>query len=941
MGNESAEANRLDIFLLNSNGCPTRLYELRARLDNRSIWIFNDVRRQKAEELYFEGYNTILSNDEKNCRYAGGCAIIAPKRWTMTRVDTLDNEALVVDLNDENGHGITIGTTYNKPGETRFINLFERINESKQNNKLIVIAADFNAPVRALGGRYDSPAGNKLIEAAAKSNFNWVENFTPTYVSASNAEESNVLDHYFISENLREKINSISVEEAVGSDHMPLRLSIEMAQPVINHKYVDMDHLANTLHFHTDWSVGKYYSASEIDSAVAAFTGKLQFALQNSTREIRSKRLAEFSIGDDTKAAIKRKRIVDRRRRAATSETNKIALQKEFQSCCKLVRKLLDRDRKIHLSKEASSIAMEKDQGLKWKKIRKLTSIGRKSNTAISNLTREDGSTTRTARDIVEEHANRLEQTHQPITTPEMDEEWIKKVNEEAEETLTWNIEGEIEETNEQELHNIIAGLKKKSAPGLDGITHEMLKCIPTKGLKELSEIFNACMRLGYMPLTWKKAEITMLPKPGRDIRYSKNYRPVSLLPTIGKVLERVVKVRLDRITTSKNILPRYASGFRKGRGTTENIVRLVEDGYRAFQSDGVCCAAFLDIDRAFDALWMQGVVKKMKDLGYPRYLVRFVSHYLTDRFLRVKQGDTKSRWIKMCAGTPQGAIISPDLFLIFTADMPLPDKKNEASSLYADDSATWVVSIDLIAAQTALQGTLDKLGVWSTKWRLMPAPQKSNILIITRKTSINSIDGLFRVSLLGSTIPVVKEAKFLGTILDRRLSWKSQFEEMIKKGLQKVFLIRKLSRHLNEPSNLPMQLFDSLITSIFTYNAIQTISASNAVWKTVQKFEERAYRIIFGIAAGTSGGRIVDELVGTRIQEKMRFHALKRLKTMTNTNALIQDLIFDKRGSTNKYVSPIHEILAMTGINVMNDCIMCKSGIRHECVRNCHQRPA
>ena len=92
----------------------------------------------------------------------------------------------------------------------------------------------------------------------------------------------------------------------------------------------------------------------------------------------------------------------------------------------------------------------------------------------------------------------------------------------------------------------------------------------------------------------------------------------------------------------------------------------------------------------------------------------------------------------------------------------------------------------------------------------------------------------------------------------------------MIKRGLQKVFLIRKLSRHLNTPSNLPMELFDSLITSIFSYNAIQTVSAGNTVWKAVKKFEERAYRIIFGIAAGTSGNRIVEELVGTRLQEKM-----------------------------------------------------------------------
>ena len=220
-----------------------------------------------------------------------------------------------------------------------------------------------------------------------------------------------------------------------------------------------------------------------------------------------------------------------------------------------------------------------------------------------------------------------------------------------------------------------------------------------------------------------------------------------------------------------------------------------------------------------------------------------------------------------------------------------------------------------------------------------MPAPQKSSILIFSRKTTINNVDKLFQVTLLGSTIPVVNETKFLGTILDRRLTWQAQFNDMIKRGLPKVFLIRKLSRHLNTPSNLPMQLFDSLITSIFTYNAIQTVSAGNTVWKAVQRFEERAYRIIFGIAAGTSGSRIVDELVGTRLQEKMLSHALRRLKTMTKTNVLVQDLIFDKRESSMKYVSPIHEILRSTGIDVKRDCILCKTGIIHDCARNHRQQ--
>ena len=122
-----------------------------------------------------------------------------------------------------------------------------------------------------------------------------------------------------------------------------------------------------------------------------------------------------------------------------------------------------------------------------------------------------------------------------------------------------------------------------------------------------------------------------------------------------------------------------------------------------------------------------------------------------------------------------------------------------------------------------------------------MPAPKKSSIVVFSRRTSINQIDELLQVVLLGERIPIKKEAKFLGTILDRRLSWSNQFDDMIQRGMQKVFLIRRLSRHLKEPSNLPMQLFDSLITSIFEYNALPTVAAGAGCWKKTEKFEERA----------------------------------------------------------------------------------------------------
>ena len=131
---------------------------------------------------------------------------------------------------------------------------------------------------------------------------------------------------------------------------------MQMMQSTVRRKFIDLDHFANSLHFHTNWTVKKYNSTEEVEEGVSSYIRKLQIALEGATKEIKSKKKGDFNIGKDTIAAIKKKRTIDRKRRAATTESNRSMLQKEFQTCCRLVRKLLERDKKIHLSNEASAI---------------------------------------------------------------------------------------------------------------------------------------------------------------------------------------------------------------------------------------------------------------------------------------------------------------------------------------------------------------------------------------------------------------------------------------------------------------------------------------------------------------------------------------------------------------------------------------------------------
>ena len=192
-----------------------------------------------------------------------------------------------------------------------------------------------------------------------------------------------------------------------------------------------------------------------------------------------------------------------------------------------------------------------------------------------------------------------------------------------------------------------------------------------------------------------------------------------------------------------------------------------------------------LDVDKAFDSLWVDGILYKMLEAKLPTKLIRFFANFLKGRSLRVKMGTARSRWIEMCAGSPQGAILSPDIFLFFSADMPLKDDTLESSSLYADDSCTWCITASLELAQRRLQENISALEKWFLKWRLLPAASKSTIVVFSRRTSINAIDKLLEVKLMDEKIPVVKEAKFLGVVFDRRANWSSYIDELIKKATE------------------------------------------------------------------------------------------------------------------------------------------------------------
>lgn len=231
-----------------------------------------------------------------------------------------------------------------------------------------------------------------------------------------------------------------------------------------------------------------------------------------------------------------------------------------------------------------------------------------------------------------------------------------------------------------------IKKLKRRKAPGLDNITNTLLKNLPRSGVLLLHLIVICCFKLCYFPSEWKVGSVVALPKPGKPPNCPKSFRPISLLSSLSKILEmHILKPIQDHLDASQ-IIPDDQYGFVRGKSSVGQLFRVknhiksnLEQGY----STGMM---LLDVERAFDRVWHAGLLSKMIRYQFPSHVVKLVASFLNHRSFHVKVNRASSSQRPANFGVPQGAILSPILYNIFTSDAPNPSPCNRG--LFADDTA-------------------------------------------------------------------------------------------------------------------------------------------------------------------------------------------------------------------------------------------------------------
>jgi hypothetical protein len=209
------------------------------------------------------------------------------------------------------------------------------------------------------------------------------------------------------------------------------------------------------------------------------------------------------------------------------------------------------------------------------------------------------------------------------------------------------------------EVRVAINKLRATKAPGYDLITGEILKKLPEVGLSAITYLYNSILRTGYFPGQWKVSQIVTILKPGKPAEDVKSYRPISLLPVLSKVFEKLFITRIQPILQSAQIIPDHQFGFRKKHTTIEQVHRITNIIHRALENKQYCTAAFLDIGQAFDKVYHEGLLYKLNTF-LPDNMYRILQSYLKNRYFRTKYREAYSSLRQILAGVPQGSVLDP-----------------------------------------------------------------------------------------------------------------------------------------------------------------------------------------------------------------------------------------------------------------------------------------
>lgn len=823
-----------------------------------------------------QNYNLYHTAHPDDKAHGGSAILVKGSIRHHQEIPFRSNEIQATNIIVEDSSGqLLISAVYSPPKHNIKQEYYEKFFKSLGNR--FIAGGDYNAKHTQWGSRLTTSKGRQLLSAAQKLNLKHVSSGEPTYWPTDMKKVPDLID-FFITKGINSINISCNSSYGLSSDHSPvvLNLSEEFLQTkmrtYLSSHYTDWQKFKRCVIENINLKI-PLKSEADINEAVEHFNDCIQQAAWSSTpvpvpKQINSK----LSLHVREKIAEKRqarKTWQQSRHPKDKSTLNKLSTE---------LKKLIEHETNQKFEKYLSTLdtSAKSDYSL-WKAAKQINA----STTAQPPILRSDKTWAKSNQEKATEFGNYLVNVFKPNSVDAtMDTMVLQRLDE------AHQLDLPIRKFKCCEVKTAIGNLIGKKSAGYDLITPKLLKEMPENGVKFLTQLFNAIISTGNMPCQWKVAKIIMILKPGKTPTEPTSYRPISLLPITSKLLESLFLKRFMPIIDSKKIIPQHQFGFRKNHGTIEQIHRLVEQIFTSFEEKKYCTAAFLDVSQAFDKVWHDGLLFKLKNVIPINYYL-FIRSYLQNRYFFVENGEEMSELYPVSSGVPQGSVMGPILYLIFTADLPLSE--NVVIGTFADDTAVLSVDSDPIKASQKLQASLDKICRWTKCWGIKTNETKSvNVTFTTRKGTCPP------VMINDTPIPTSSSAKYLGMHLDHKLNWKNHiFVKRKALGLQ----LRKMFCLLNKKSKLStnnkVNLYKVILKPIWTYGIQLWGTAAQSNIDILQRFQSKVLRSIVNAPWYITNAQLHRELNIKTVKEEISIKAAQyKIRISLHPNELASQLM-------------------------------------------------
>lgn len=689
--------------------------------------------------------------------------------------------------------------------------------------KYSIIIGDFNVN--------NSRKRKQLTRFLNTSGFSKYET-EPTFIMPNNNDTTPDLLLY--STNLENNIKKVKVIADLGADHLGIQLSFDMEAALTTYgnnleryKFHKCD--VEQVNAQMKNFINRNRTINE--AYISEFNSKLSATIQENTPKSNCG-FYKYELPPFIIKQIKLKRKLYREYRLNKNPAIKSYINDLSKGIHAMVRQF-NNHKWVQVCEE-----INESKGKKFfEKINKLTKYNQKS--ASTGTLVEGNEQYNTDSEKAGILASYFKKAFTPEVNLQSDAENEASVNKWYEEYFARNQETTSIEIKEEEYFETLAK-QKNSSPGHDHIPWTIYKKLDIRIHQHIIKIYNFCINNSHIPQTWKTGNIVVIHKPNTDPKKVSSYRPITLLPVIGKLFEKLIK-NLMLAAVSAHI-PKFQYGFREQHSTTHPLIVLTSNIETTRLDHKQTAALFLDINKAFDSVWHRGLLFKLAQMKMPDYLVHITRSFLENRILKIKVNNTFSNTFTPLQGVPQGSPLSPTLYNLFCYDIFQRVNHNSYVLQYADDTALIAHGNDVTKTIQSLQQLIFKIEEWFHRWKMKPNPNKSQFIIFyhTPKPSSPTVE------LANMHIKPTSIIQYLGLQIDHKLNFKNHFTIIKKRITTRAKYFKSLTYKNSGISSVTAgTIYKAICRPLLEYAHPVFINCKKNVQKIVQTAETTALRSI------------------------------------------------------------------------------------------------